>query len=159
MFWYLGSYSLATSYWTAVLNAFAYFVLLSYIIPISLLITLEMSRTIQGKFMEMDPKMQSLDEEETTIHVKTTNLNDELALVKHICSDKTGTLTQNSMTFAKCSINGETFTLEELLEQEEKEFENNSSNPSPRFSFIVDFLKALSLCHSAIVEEEENGQS
>jgi P-type E1-E2 ATPase len=37
---------------------------------------------------------------------KTSNLNDELALVDYIFSDKTGTLTENLMTFKKASING-----------------------------------------------------
>lgn len=37
---------------------------------------------------------------------KTTNLNDELAMVKYVFSDKTGTLTENKMEFSKCSVDG-----------------------------------------------------
>jgi magnesium-transporting ATPase (P-type) len=36
----------------------------------------------------------------------TSNLNDELALVDYVFSDKTGTLTENIMEFKKASING-----------------------------------------------------
>jgi P-type E1-E2 ATPase len=33
-------------------------------------------------------------------------LNDELGLISHVFTDKTGTLTQNMMTFVRCSVNG-----------------------------------------------------
>ena len=40
---------------------------------------------------------------------RTSNLNDELGRIKHVFSDKTGTLTQNEMEFKKCFVNETAF--------------------------------------------------
>ena len=45
----------------------------------------------------------------TPAQARTTTLNEELGQIKYIFSDKTGTLTQNIMTFNKCSINGRVY--------------------------------------------------
>ena len=48
-------------------------------------------------------------ESDTPAKARNTTLNEELGQIEYIFSDKTGTLTQNIMTFNKCSIRGKVY--------------------------------------------------
>ncbi len=73
------------------------------LVPISLLVTLEMVKYVQGMFINWDINMYD-KENRIPAKVQTSTLNEELGQVKFIFSDKTGTLTKNYMEFKKMSI-------------------------------------------------------
>ncbi|TYI51742.1 hypothetical protein E1A91_D12G197700v1 [Gossypium mustelinum] len=79
--------------------------LYSYFIPISLYVSIEIVKVLQSIFINQDSHMY-YEEADKPAHARTSNLNEELGQVDTILSDKTGTLTCNSMEFIKCSVAG-----------------------------------------------------
>ncbi|XP_031494819.1 putative phospholipid-transporting ATPase 9 [Nymphaea colorata] len=79
--------------------------LYNYFIPISLYVSIEIVKILQCVFINRDQKMY-YEEYDRPAHARTSNLNEELGQVDTVLSDKTGTLTCNSMEFLKCSVAG-----------------------------------------------------
>ncbi|KAH0919493.1 hypothetical protein HID58_027153 [Brassica napus] len=79
--------------------------LYSYFIPISLYVSIEIVKVLQSIFINQDIHMY-YQEADKPARARTSNLNEELGQVDTILSDKTGTLTCNSMEFIKCSVAG-----------------------------------------------------
>lgn len=89
----------------AVLHFLTALMLFSYFIPISLYVSIEIVKVLQSIFINQDIHMY-YEETDKPANARTSNLNEELGQVNTILSDKTGTLTCNSMEFIKCSIAG-----------------------------------------------------
>lgn len=79
--------------------------LYSYFIPISLYVSVEIVKVLQSLFLNQDIHMY-YEQADKPARARTSNLNEELGQVHTILSDKTGTLTCNSMEFIKCSVAG-----------------------------------------------------
>ncbi|XP_017975348.1 PREDICTED: probable phospholipid-transporting ATPase 8 [Theobroma cacao] len=109
--WYLRSDKTTVFYdpRRASLSGFFHFLtglmLYGYLIPISLYVSIEIVKVLQSIFINQDRAMYD-EETDRPAHARTSNLNEELGQVSTILSDKTGTLTCNSMEFVKCSIAG-----------------------------------------------------
>ena len=89
--------------WESFFNYFTYLLLLNTMIPISLIITLEVVKLIQGAFMKSDAYSYSKVRKKW-LTPNSISLNEECGLVNYIFSDKTGTLTCNKMQFKYCVI-------------------------------------------------------
>ncbi|KEH17355.1 putative phospholipid-translocating ATPase [Medicago truncatula] len=79
--------------------------LYGFFIPISLYVSIEIVKVLQSIFINQDIHMYYAQTDKPA-YARTSNLNEELGQVDTILSDKTGTLTCNSMEFIKCSIAG-----------------------------------------------------
>ncbi|KAI8128153.1 Phospholipid-transporting ATPase ID [Lucilia cuprina] len=158
---------------------FSYAIVLNTVVPISLYVSVEVIRFVQSFLINWDEEMYY---EPTKTHAKarTTTLNEELGQIQYIFSDKTGTLTQNIMTFNKCSINGRTYgdvfdlrTGEVVEITDTVEPVDFSANPEyePEFRWydrtLLDavrsdeehahnFFRLLALCHTVMPEYVED---
>jgi phospholipid-translocating ATPase len=118
------------------------------------------------------------DKADIPARARTTTLNEELGQIEYIFSDKTGTLTQNIMTFNKCCINGKLYGY--LYDSMSNEIEITDQTPSldfshnpfyePKFKFydqtLIDsinsgdehecrFFTLLCICHTVMAEEKK----
>ena len=90
---------------SAVFHFLTALMLYSFFIPISLYVSIEVVKVLQSIFINQDIHMYYVEADKPA-YARTSNLNEELGQVDTILSDKTGTLTCNTMEFIKCSIAG-----------------------------------------------------
>ncbi|CAN9512852.1 unnamed protein product [Ophioblennius macclurei] len=165
---------------SAFLTFWSYIIILNTVVPISLYVSVEIIRLGNSFYIEWDRKMYYA-RNDTPAEARTTTLNEELGQIKYVFSDKTGTLTQNIMTFNKCSINGKSYgdvfdyTGQRLEITEHTETVDFSYNrlADPRFTFhdhalveavkqedpeVHAFFRLLALCHTVMAEEKTEGE-
>lgn len=88
------------------LTFLTFWILLSYLVPISLFVTLEIVKFWQGFiFINFDRDMREPKSREWA-RCRNSNLNEDLGKVEYIFSDKTGTLTSNEMQLRQIAVKG-----------------------------------------------------
>ncbi|EER18924.1 hypothetical protein Pmar_PMAR025776, partial [Perkinsus marinus ATCC 50983] len=155
-----------------------FLLLFNNMVPISLYVTVDIVRSIQAYFIQRDPYLK---EGQHSIIVGASGLNDDLGRVDYVLVDKTGTLTENRMSFKTCSIGGVQYGSEEkaptaesihsdnlyswrsnkMLPDTEKnrlrdeallEYLGVSAITRPQDAFVHLFMLTCAICNTVIVE-------
>ncbi|CAH4036167.1 unnamed protein product [Pieris brassicae] len=137
-------------------NFLTFLILYNNLIPISLQVTAEIVRFFQAKFIAMDGEMYHA-ESDTPAMARTSNLNEELGMVRYVFSDKTGTLTCNVMDFHKCSIAEIAYTKPGPDDRPEDTLLYHNLREHPSAPDIAEFLTMLAVCHT-VIPEHKNGK-
>lgn len=147
-----------SNYW---IKAMTWWLLMTYFIPISLMVTVEMVKLFQGSILVRDPQGYS-PEYHCYTTANNTSVNENLGQIKYVFTDKTGTLTKNNMVFRHLICNGQCFgtsqpnqpregvRVRQTVNFRDDKFERERNNPK-----VQDALKIISLCHEVTVENEE----
>ncbi|CAB1337197.1 unnamed protein product, partial [Coregonus sp. 'balchen'] len=134
----------------------SFMVLFNFIIPVSMYVTVEMQKFLGSFFISWDKDFFDPEIQEGAL-VNTSDLNEELGQVEYVFTDKTGTLTQNSMEFIECCIDGFQYKYRDLSTELDgfcvtdgtvSMLQEKAGREKEEL-----FLRALCLCHTVQVKE------
>ncbi|XP_073399679.1 phospholipid-transporting ATPase IG isoform X3 [Dendrobates tinctorius] len=129
----------------------SFMVLFNFIIPVSMYVTVEMQKFLGSFFIAWDKEMYDEEIKEGAL-VNTSDLNEELGQVEYVFTDKTGTLTENSMEFIECCIDGYKYS-------DAVDGHSVTDGPAGVYGKASQdredlFLRALCLCHTVQMKDE-----
>lgn len=142
--WYMGENSLLSGGTVSLRSIGTYVILFHTFVPVSLFVTLEFVRLIQGLFIASDIKMRT---GQVSVDSKANNLNETLGYVQHIFSDKTGTLTENVMRFVACHTNRVSYDLRKSPTSLSRGARRNANG-------VRQLLLAMALAHDVVPRED-----
>ncbi|XP_057564031.1 phospholipid-transporting ATPase IK isoform X2 [Hippopotamus amphibius kiboko] len=147
-----------------------FLILLSVMVPMAMFIMAEFIYLGNSIFINWDERMYHAPQD-LPAKARSTSLSDLLGQVEYIFSDKTGTLTQNVMTFHKCCIHGVIYGSEEeeTLCKEDPYLWNKFADGKLHFrnaellqavranqdQRVREFWRVLAICHTAASPDEE----
>ncbi|XP_075619234.1 phospholipid-transporting ATPase IG isoform X4 [Balearica regulorum gibbericeps] len=133
----------------------SFMVLFNFIIPVSMYVTVEMQKFLGSFFISWDKELYDEEIKEGAL-VNTSDLNEELGQVEYVFTDKTGTLTENSMEFIECCIDGHKYKgcISEVdgFSQTDGPLKYYGKAEKSREEL---FLRALCLCHTVQIKEAD----
>ncbi|XP_058584472.1 phospholipid-transporting ATPase IK isoform X9 [Neofelis nebulosa] len=156
------------------LTFWGFFILLSVMVPMAMFIMVEFIYLGNSMFINWDVHMYYAPQD-VPAKAHSTSLNDQLGQVGYVFSDKTGTLTQNVMTFKKCCIAGIVYG------PDDEEAAPCKGNPylwnkfaDGKFPYrnaellravrgrtdeaVREFWRLLAICHTVMVQEKDPDQ-
>ncbi|XP_063311964.1 phospholipid-transporting ATPase IK-like [Pelobates fuscus] len=170
--YYIPSNSQMSSSLMGFFTAWSYFVATSTLVPFFLYIGLEFIFVTCNVFIDNDLEMYYA-ESDIPAQARASRLNDLLGQVEYVFTDKTGTLTQNVMTFKKCSIGQRMFGTSSATEKGFKVDFDWNKYADARFQFndqslidvvrknedllVSEFFRLIALCHTVMVDEHDGG--
>ncbi|KAH7377832.1 hypothetical protein BKA66DRAFT_421807 [Pyrenochaeta sp. MPI-SDFR-AT-0127] len=97
----------------------SFIIMFNTMIPLSLYVSLEIVKLAQMFFLHTDIDMYD-PISDTPCEPRTSTINEELGQISYIFSDKTGTLTDNSMKFRKLTVAGVAYLHDADLQDKQK---------------------------------------
>ncbi|XP_012521171.1 PREDICTED: phospholipid-transporting ATPase IK-like [Propithecus coquereli] len=148
-----------------------YLILLSVMVPMTMFIMAEFIYLGNSIFINWDKEMYYTPQD-VPAKARNTSLNDQLGQVEYIFSDKTGTLTQNILTFKKCCIDGHVYgpDSESRTPKGNPYLWNRFADGKLRFhnekllrmvraerdKVVQEFWRTLAICHTVMVQEKDS---
>eukprot|EP00931_Biecheleriopsis_adriatica_P116278 TRINITY_DN91944_c0_g1_i1.p1 TRINITY_DN91944_c0_g1~~TRINITY_DN91944_c0_g1_i1.p1 ORF type:complete len:1091 (-),score=194.42 TRINITY_DN91944_c0_g1_i1:2-3274(-) len=137
-----------------------YWIILYQIVPISLYVCFEIIKLALGFQINTDPQMLC-PRTKLKAMARTADLVEEMGQVNFIFSDKTGTLTENEMVFARCCVSGYDFGDFRGTDRPGVMEVRNilSDNAHAQHKNVLWFMFSLATNHSVQVQVDEAGCS
>ena len=129
---------------------FSNYILYSYLIPLSLYVTLELARFFHARYVSFDQEMKINGIKSVC---NNSNVIEDLGMVEYVLTDKTGTITKNSMTLEALHLPGNN----SITKIDDLNIETNFNVGGNKLSII---LLNILVCNSVeVLENEYQGMS
>ena len=137
---------------TTLLAVVSFYILNNYLVPLDLAVSIEFNQLFYFGFLLDDAKMTILNREMGRIDsckVNSLNLIENMAEIKYIMSDKTGTMTKNELTFVSvCASEKSSHCLGTTTTEGSAD---KTESIGDYLMDKVDFIKCVQLCHDCTI--------